>query len=60
MMTFKKKKRTPGWHFEQKRDDAAMWHKRVIRKVQKKYDLSNYQLQWIAFAKGLVIGLLIL
>jgi len=59
-MTFKKKKRSIGWHVEQKLDDTAMWHKRVIRGVQQKYDLSNYQLQWIAFAKGLIIGLIIL
>ena len=59
-MTFKRKKRTIGWHLEQKLEDTAMFHKRVIRKIQKKYDLSNYQLQWIAFAKGLLLGLIIL
>jgi len=60
MMTFKKKRRSLKWHVEQKRDDAAMFHKKIIRKVQKKFDLSNYQLLWIAFAKGIVIGLIIL
>ena len=59
-MTFKRKKRTIGWHLEQKLEDTAMFHKKVIRKIQKKYDLSNYQLQWIAFAKGLLLGLIIL
>jgi len=59
-MGFKKKKRSLKWHVEQKLDDTAMLHKKVIRKVQKKFDLSNYQLLWISFAKGLVIGLLIL
>ena len=59
-MVFKKKKRSIAWHIEQKRDDAAMFHKKIIRKVQQKYNLSNYQLLWIAFAKGVVIGLIIL
>ena len=59
-MTFKRKKRTIGWHLEQKLEDTAMFHKKVIRKIQKKYDLSNYQLQWIAFAKGILLGLIIL
>ena len=59
-MTFKRKKRTIGWHLEQKLEDTAMFHKRFIRKIQKKYDLSNYQLQWIAFAKGILLGLIIL
>jgi hypothetical protein len=59
-MGFKKKKRSLKWHVEQKLDDTAMLHKKVIRKVQKKFDLSNYQLLWIAFAKGIVIGLIIL
>ena len=59
-MTFKKKKRSLGWHIEQKLDDTAMWHKRVIRNIQKKYDLSNYNLLWIAFAKGVLLGLIIL
>ena len=59
-MTFKRKKRTIRWHLEQKLEDTAMFHKKVIRKIQKKYDLSNYQLQWIAFAKGLLLGLIIL
>lgn len=59
-MTFKRKKRNIGWHVEKKLDDTAMFHKKIIRKFQKKYDLSNYQLQWIAFAKGILIGLIIL
>ena len=59
-MVFKKKKRSASWHVKQKLDDSAMFHKKIIRKVQQKYDLSNYQLLWIAFAKGVVIGLIIL
>jgi len=59
-MTFKKKRKSIAWHVEQKLDDTAMWHKRIIRKVQKKYKLTNYNLLWISFTKGLIIGLLIL
>ena len=59
-MTFKKKRKSIAWHVEEKLDDTAMWHKRIVRKVQKKYKLTNYNLLWISFAKGLIIGLLIL
>ena len=59
-MTFRKKKRSLSYKLKETANDAAMAHKRLIRKIQKKYDLSNYQLQWIAFAKGLILGLIIL
>ena len=35
------------------------WHKKVIGWWKKKLNISNYGIAWIAFIKGLVIGLLI-
>ena len=35
------------------------WHVDLIENVQKITGLSNYQIIWISFAEGLVIGLLI-
>tara|TARA_B100000003_G_scaffold193765_1_gene194461 strand:+ start:159 stop:338 length:180 start_codon:yes stop_codon:yes gene_type:complete len=55
-----KKKRTIGWHIEQKLDDAAMWHKKQIRNIRKKYSLTDYKLLWIAFGKGFIIGAILL
>tara|TARA_B100001013_G_scaffold304434_1_gene206911 strand:+ start:169 stop:315 length:147 start_codon:yes stop_codon:yes gene_type:complete len=35
------------------------WHKKVLGWWKKKLNISNYGIAWIAFIKGLVIGLLI-
>lgn len=35
-------------------------HKRLVVKVQQKLDLSNYQMLWLSFAKGLLIGAILL
>ena len=35
------------------------WHVDLIEKVQKVTGLSNYQIIWISFAEGLIIGFLI-
>ena len=35
------------------------WHVDLIEKVQKITGLSNYQIIWISFAEGLIIGFLI-
>jgi len=35
------------------------WHKNLITKVQKITGLSNYQIIWLSFIEGLIIGLLI-
>ena len=59
-MAFKRKKRSLAWHIEQKLDDAAMWHKKQIRNVRKKYNLTDYKLLWIAFGKGFIIGAILL
>ena len=35
------------------------WHKKTIEWWGKKFNVSNYGIAWIAFIKGLIIGLLI-
>jgi len=35
------------------------WHKKYTSSVQRKLHLSDYALLWVAFAKGLIVGLLI-
>ena len=53
-----KKKRTIGWHIEQKLDDAAMWHKKQIRNIRKKYSLTDYKLLWMEqLVKDLLLAL---
>ena len=58
-MTYKKKKRSMFWHIEQKLDDVAMWHKKLIRKVRKWLNLTDYKLLWLSFGEGVLIGLLL-
>ena len=59
-MAFKRKKRSLGWHIEQKLNDAAMCHKKQIRWYRKKLNLTDYKLLWLTFAKGLIIGAILL
>ncbi|MFT4575671.1 MAG: hypothetical protein ACI9SI_000582 [Polaribacter sp.] len=35
------------------------WHKSILQKVQKTTGLNDYQILWIAFLKGVLIGGLI-
>ena len=35
-------------------------HKRLITRFQQKLDLSDYQVLWLTFAKGLFIGAILL
>ena len=35
------------------------WHINLINKVQKYIGLSNYQIIWLSFLEGLIIGILI-
>jgi len=35
------------------------WHKKYIKWWEKKLNISDYGMLWIAFIKGLIIGLLI-
>ena len=55
-----KKKRTIGWHLQKRLDEVAKWHKKGIRNVRKKYNLTDYKLLWIAFGKGFIIGAILL
>jgi len=34
--------------------------KRLIRKIQQKFDLSDYQIICLSFAKGIIIGAILL
>ena len=38
-------------------DDFAMWHKKLIRKVRKWLNLTDYKLLWLSFTKGLLLGI---
>ena len=58
-MPYKKKKRSIFWHIEQKLDDVAMWHKKIIRKVSKWLNLTDYKLLWLSFGEGLLVGFLL-
>ena len=35
---------------------ALLWHKTTIKRIRQRFGLSKYQMLWIAFAKGLLIG----
>tara|TARA_Y100001937_G_scaffold105267_1_gene145980 strand:- start:70 stop:249 length:180 start_codon:yes stop_codon:yes gene_type:complete len=37
----------------------AMWHKKVIRKVRKLLNLTDYKLIWLSFGEGVVVGFII-
>jgi len=36
------------------------WDKAMAKKIQKKFDLTDYQMLCLAFAKGFVIGAILL
>ena len=40
-------------------DDFAMWHKKLIRKVRKWLNLTDYKLLWLSFFEGLILGILL-
>ena len=40
-------------------DTFIVWHKKNIKWCNKKLIVSEYGVDWIAFIKGLIIGLLI-
>ena len=35
---------------------VLLWHKTTIKRIRQRFDLSNYQMLWITFGKGLLIG----
>ena len=35
---------------------VLLWHKTTIKRIRQRFDLSKYQMLWITFGKGLLIG----
>ena len=33
-----------------------MWHKTYIKRIRQRFGLSKYQMLWITFGKGLLVG----
>lgn len=33
-----------------------LWHKTYIKRIQQRFGLSKYQMLWLSFGKGLVVG----
>jgi len=40
-------------------DKVVEWDKKVAKKIQDKFNLSDYQMLCLAFSKGLIIGILL-
>ena len=38
-------------------DNFAMWHKKLIRKVRKWLNLTDYKLLWLSFGEGVLLGI---
>ena len=38
-------------------DIFAMWHKKLIRKVRKWLNLTDYKLLWLSFGEGVLLGI---
>ena len=41
-------------------DKVVEWDKKLIKKCQEKWNLSDYQIVCISFAKGFIIGAILL
>lgn len=41
-------------------DKVVKWDKKLIQKFQDKYNLTDYQMKCIVFAKGFIIGAILL
>ena len=39
-----------------KANPVARWHKTYIKRIRQRFGLSKYQMLWITFGKGLLIG----
>ena len=39
-----------------KANPVARWHKAYIKRIRQRFGLSRYQMLWITFGKGLLIG----
>ena len=42
-----------------KANPVARWHKSFIKRIRQRFCLSKYQILWITFGKGLLIGYLL-
>ena len=40
----------------QESNSVVLWHKTYIKRIRKRFGLSKYQMLWLTFGKGLVIG----
>ena len=40
-------------------DKATAWDRELAKKFQNKFKLTDYQMLWLAFGKGIIIGALI-
>ena len=38
---------------------VLLWHKNYIKRIRQRFGLSKYQMLWITFVKGLLIGFLL-
>ena len=36
-----------------------LWHKTYIKRIRQRFGLSKYQMLWITFGKGLLLGFLL-
>ncbi len=37
-------------------NSLVLWHKTFIKRIRQRFGLSKYQMLWLTFGKGLVIG----
>ena len=37
-------------------NSLLLWHQTFIKRIRQRFGLSKYQLLWLTFGKGLVIG----
>ena len=37
-------------------NSLVLWHQTFIKRIRKRFGLSKYQMLWLTFGKGLVIG----
>ena len=54
-----KRKKTTFQKIEDVLNDFAMWHKKLIRKFRKWFNLTDYKLLWLSFGEGVLIGFLL-
>ena len=38
------------------RNSLVLWHKTFLKRIRQRFGLSKYQMLWLTFGKGLVIG----